>query len=1015
MATVRKSQILLIITVLITICSFSFPAYAKYSGGTGEPNDPYQIATPEDLLLLGDSPEDYDKHFILTADIDLDPNLPGRKVFDKAVIAPDTGTRSWISFQGTSFTGVFDGNGHTISHLTITGAWYLGLFGQVASERGMVKNLGVLDVKITGEDHRVGGLAGENSGDITRCYSTGIVNGSTSVGGVVGYSLGGTLTCSFSTAKVSGSSYVGGLVGEHWGTAVTNCYSSGAVSGRSIVGGLTGGNWGTIANCYSTSKVSGTDSVGGLVGARTWGVVTDSFWDIQTSGQTTSVGGTGKTTAEMKMAVTFTNWDFEEIWTIQEGVDYPKLQWQIYGIPSPVPTTIEKLSGDNRSGRAGFKLVYPLIVLVKDQDDTPMPNIQVEFIVTEGGGIVEPALALTNSDGIASTELTLGPTPGLNQVNATVGSLSVSFNITGLAPEYGGGTGEPNDPYQIRTAEQMNVIGAVPNDWDKHFKLVEDIDLSGLDGKEGRPAFNIIGTSYDIAFSGVFEGNGHTISHLTITGEKNLGLFGYLGSGAEVKDVGIVDVNVTGSGNYVGGLVGSKDGGAVYRCYSTGAVSGNRYVGGLVGENHGNITHSYSTASVSGSYAGGLVGWNYRSVTNSYSTGMVSGSYGVGGLVGDSGLSGATVLHCVWDTDTSGQTTSAGGVGLTTAEMMDPNMLGLNGFANDPNWVLDAGRDYPRLAWEGTPGQKVPEANMDWLAGQGTTQSPYTIETADQFLLLSRASSLWEKQLVLGADIDLDPNLPNIPVFTQSPIQVFTGVFDGNYHTISHLTIKGVSYVGLFGRLKYRSEVRNLAVEDVNVSGYSYVGGLVGISDGGRVNNCYSSGTVTPSGQGTAGFYVGGLVGYNCGPVTGCYTAGTVSGTQWSIGGLIGYGHGRVQQCYSTAAVNGGWRVGGLVGEHAGQMVQCYSTGRVQGIGGGLVGYNYFWSEVINSFWDIQTSGRTTSAGGIGKTTVEMQMQSTFTNAGWDFIDETANGTEDIWWILEGKDYPRLWWELIEE
>ena len=63
-------------------------ATKKYAGGTGEPNNPYQIATAADLILLGDSPEDYYKHFILTADIDLDPNLPGRKVFDRAVIAP---------------------------------------------------------------------------------------------------------------------------------------------------------------------------------------------------------------------------------------------------------------------------------------------------------------------------------------------------------------------------------------------------------------------------------------------------------------------------------------------------------------------------------------------------------------------------------------------------------------------------------------------------------------------------------------------------------------------------------------------------------------------------------------------------------------------------------------------------------------------------------------------------------------------------------------------------------------
>jgi len=85
------------------------PAYAKYSGGGGEPDDPYQIATAADLIALGESPEDYDKHFLLTAGIDLDPDLPGRKVFDKAIIASDTYPMK-NDFQGTPFAGVFDGN-----------------------------------------------------------------------------------------------------------------------------------------------------------------------------------------------------------------------------------------------------------------------------------------------------------------------------------------------------------------------------------------------------------------------------------------------------------------------------------------------------------------------------------------------------------------------------------------------------------------------------------------------------------------------------------------------------------------------------------------------------------------------------------------------------------------------------------------------------------------------------------------------------------------------------------------
>jgi len=105
----------------------SFPAYAKYNGGTGEPNDPYKIATAEDLMLLGDSPEDYDKHFKLMADIDLSGYL-----YDTALIAPDVNTVDDY-FQGTPFNSVFDGNGHTISHLTVIGGSHLGLFGLLES------------------------------------------------------------------------------------------------------------------------------------------------------------------------------------------------------------------------------------------------------------------------------------------------------------------------------------------------------------------------------------------------------------------------------------------------------------------------------------------------------------------------------------------------------------------------------------------------------------------------------------------------------------------------------------------------------------------------------------------------------------------------------------------------------------------------------------------------------------------------------------------------------------------
>ena len=148
----RAVWTLLILAVVTSClaCPRTSLAGAKYSGGSGDADDPYQIATADDLLALAADTGDYNKHFILTADIDLDPNLPGNPVFTTAVIAADTS--SSYGFQGTFFIGVFDGAGHKIINLTINtnGANnnYLGLFGNVSG--GEIKNLGLENVNITG-------------------------------------------------------------------------------------------------------------------------------------------------------------------------------------------------------------------------------------------------------------------------------------------------------------------------------------------------------------------------------------------------------------------------------------------------------------------------------------------------------------------------------------------------------------------------------------------------------------------------------------------------------------------------------------------------------------------------------------------------------------------------------------------------------------------------------------------------------------------------------------------------
>jgi hypothetical protein len=357
-------------------------SWQKYSGGTGEPNDPYRIATAEDLILLGETPEDYDKNFVMTDDIDLDPNLPGRKVFDRAVIAPDTdptlNRHGNQVYDGRAFTGVFDGNSHIISHLTIAGESYLGLFGYVGSE-AKISNLGLEATDVNGKGKHIGSIAGSNfQGIITASYNTGKVRGSECIGGLMGSNDFGSITTSSSTGTVSGDNHIGGLVGYNWGKIemsystgtvigykwigglvgwnannINKSYSTAVVTGDWNVGGLVGGNYyenqeeedfdtfpdqtGIIDDCYSTGSVTGNICVGGLVGDNR-GVISTSFWDMDTSSMITSDGGIGKTTAEMQMESTFieAGWDFvdetengtEDIWWIDEGQDYPRLWWE---------------------------------------------------------------------------------------------------------------------------------------------------------------------------------------------------------------------------------------------------------------------------------------------------------------------------------------------------------------------------------------------------------------------------------------------------------------------------------------------------------------------------------------------------------------------------------------------------------------------------------------------------------------------------------------------------------------
>jgi len=297
----RKVNCKLIVLTVFILASVSFGG--TYSGGTGNSGSPYQIGNVSDWQELMITTSDWDKEFILIADI----NLQG------VTLTP-------VGNSTPYFTGIFDGNGHIISNAVINqpGSNNIGLFGHVYG--GQIHNLGVENVNIVGGGG-VGGLVGSTwEGAITSCYATGAVSGASGVGGLAG---------DVATA-----------------TAISNCYAIASVSSTGTLGGLVG-QGGAISNCYAAGVVSnGSDYVGGLLGYRGGPepvTPTASFWDVQISGQSTSAGGTGVATITMQDAETYLRvfWDFKgevknginDTWAMPPGGGYPVLAWQLDASP----------------------------------------------------------------------------------------------------------------------------------------------------------------------------------------------------------------------------------------------------------------------------------------------------------------------------------------------------------------------------------------------------------------------------------------------------------------------------------------------------------------------------------------------------------------------------------------------------------------------------------------------------------------------------------------------------------
>ena len=274
-------------------------------------------------------------------------------------------TASWNANAGfdpigdgaSNFTGAFDGLGHVITGLTINrpSEDNVGLFGAVSGVT--ISNIGLTGGSVIGKSS-VGSLAGSvaNYSAISKSYATGAVTGvggsSWYIGGLVGVGEDSTISESYAAGDVTGvggsSQYIGGMVG--WFTiigsgiiGITNSYASGDVIGGGFVGGLVGYNSADITNSYAMGAVAGQQAssrnLGGLVGGVDVELmyfnsgITDSFWDTETTGQSSSAyGGSGLTTSAIKSMSSFNNWNISarggesNIWRMYEGVSAPLLR-----------------------------------------------------------------------------------------------------------------------------------------------------------------------------------------------------------------------------------------------------------------------------------------------------------------------------------------------------------------------------------------------------------------------------------------------------------------------------------------------------------------------------------------------------------------------------------------------------------------------------------------------------------------------------------------------------------------
>ena len=590
------------------------------------------------------------------------------------------------------------------------------------------------------------------------------------------------------------------------------------------------------------------------------------------------------------------------------------------------------------------------------------------------------------------------------------------------------GDGSPLSPFVIGTLSDFYEFIGNSELSRGSYRLDLDLDLSGT---------NFTATVVDREFWGVFDGNGHVVSNLTInsTGDY-LGFFSW--NHGVVRDLGIENITIGGGvdNDTLGGICAINSEGVISNCYVNASLAGDDYIGAICGRNFGGIiAQCYAFGNIAGTdYVGGICGLNNfgGEISQCYSMATVSGESYYGGVCGSgSGVATNTYFYFMTSADNGIGTALYRDELLMSSSFSGFDFAGTSADGTADIWDITAGHP-PKLNWQSGAVPAAPE--LPALAGNGSASDPFVISNLSDFHAFSTNALYSQGHYLLAVSLDLSGDSYNASVVNRS----FGGCFDGGGHSISNLVINtggsSTDYLGLFSYLT--GTVKNLGVEAVSITGNSYsdfCGGVCGYSFGGVVSNCYVTGSVS------ANNYLGGLCG-QCedGTVYKSYADVDVAGDDY-LGGLVGQTYdSSAYECYAAGDVNGEDYCGGFSGYHvSGTINNCYASGDVSGLehvagfcpnnyggtisrcfAGGVVtgeselgGFCEYSSEFLIQDCYFYILGGPDVGFGSPLSSAQLQLAASF--AGFDFAGDPSDGIEDIWAITAGY-MPRLSWQPDE-